>query len=203
MTTFVIGTDNNIVAFGEPEQAQDLLALGGQAFTSEHELAQLAAEWPILRLVEIWNSFAGVVPFADLRAVTKFENRAKAVTRIWRAIQKLAPACHDDAPVAPEATGREKITTPAKKAARRAQGAKKPKPEKQRKHGARVGSKKAEVIHLLRRKGGASLKDIMKATGWQAHSVRGFISGTLGKRMDLKVDSTKAKDGQRTYSIKG
>ncbi len=37
MTTFVIGTDNNITAFGTPEQAQDLLALGGRAFTSEKE----------------------------------------------------------------------------------------------------------------------------------------------------------------------
>ena len=42
----------------------------------------------------------------------------------------------------------------------------------------------------------------MKATGWQAHSVRGFISGTLGKKMGLKVASAKAEDGERSYSIK-
>jgi hypothetical protein len=39
------------------------------------------------------------------------------------------------------------------------------------------------------------------ATDWQAHSVRGFISGTLGKKMGLTVLSTKAENGERTYSI--
>jgi hypothetical protein len=41
----------------------------------------------------------------------------------------------------------------------------------------------------------------MKATDWQAHSVRGFISGTLGKKMGLKVESTKREDGERVYSL--
>ena len=40
----------------------------------------------------------------------------------------------------------------------------------------------------------------MVATGWQAHSVRGFLSGTLGKKMGLKLDSAK-RDGERVYSI--
>jgi len=42
----------------------------------------------------------------------------------------------------------------------------------------------------------------MKATDWQAHSVRGFLSGTLGKKMGLTVASVKESDGGRTYSIK-
>lgn len=41
----------------------------------------------------------------------------------------------------------------------------------------------------------------MKATGWQAHSVRGFVSGTLGKRMGLVVESAKREDGQRVYRL--
>jgi len=41
----------------------------------------------------------------------------------------------------------------------------------------------------------------MKATGWQKHSVRGFISGTLGKKMGLTVDSLRREDDERVYSI--
>jgi len=42
----------------------------------------------------------------------------------------------------------------------------------------------------------------MAATEWQAHSVRGFISGTLGKKMGLTVESAKSEKGERTYSLK-
>jgi Protein of unknown function (DUF3489) len=42
----------------------------------------------------------------------------------------------------------------------------------------------------------------MRATNWQAHSVRGFISGTLGKKMGRTVKSSKREDGERVYQIK-
>jgi uncharacterized membrane protein len=48
---------------------------------------------------------------------------------------------------------------------------------------ARHGSKTAKILDLLKRQGGVTLKELMKATGWQAHSVRGFISGTVVKKM--------------------
>jgi hypothetical protein len=41
----------------------------------------------------------------------------------------------------------------------------------------------------------------MKATGWQSHSVRGFLSGTLGKKMGLKIESSKTNDGERVYCL--
>jgi cell division septation protein DedD len=65
----------------------------------------------------------------------------------------------------------------------------------------RPGSKTAKIVGLLRRPKGATLSELMKATGWQAHSVRGFLSGTLGKRMGLAVTSTKGDDGERRYSL--
>ena len=68
--------------------------------------------------------------------------------------------------------------------------------------GARDGSKAAKILDLLKRPEGATLKGLMKATGWQAHSVRGFLSGTIGKKLGLNVVSTKGDDGERTYSIK-
>ena len=63
------------------------------------------------------------------------------------------------------------------------------------------GSKKAKVLSLLGRKEGATLAQLMKATGWQAHSVRGFLSGALGKKMGLKIESQKQEDGERTYRL--
>lgn len=67
---------------------------------------------------------------------------------------------------------------------------------------ARENTKLASLIALLRGKGGATLEQMMKATGWQAHSVRGAISGTLKKKMGLTVTSAKT-DGIRTYRIAG
>jgi len=67
----------------------------------------------------------------------------------------------------------------------------------------RPGTKTAKVLGLLGRCGGASLKELMKATGWQAHSVRGFLSGAVGKKMGLAVASSKAEDAERRYSVKG
>ena len=88
------------------------------------------------------------------------------------------------------------------KAAKKASPAKKA-PKGHKKAGAaRDGSKAAKILDLLKRPEGATLKGLMKATDWQAHSVRGFLSGTIGKKMGLKVVSTKTEEGERTYSIK-
>ncbi len=89
--------------------------------------------------------------------------------------------------------------TPAKKGHKAPKAAKQAKPAAS----AREGSKTAKVLDLLKRPGGATAKELMKATGWQPHSVRGFLSGTVGKKMGLAVSSTKAEDGERTYSVKG
>jgi hypothetical protein len=67
---------------------------------------------------------------------------------------------------------------------------------------ARKGSKTAKILALLKRPRGAALKELMKATGWQAHSVRGFLSGVLTKKMGLKVRSVKGASGERRYSVK-
>jgi hypothetical protein len=67
---------------------------------------------------------------------------------------------------------------------------------------AREGSKAAKVLGLLRRPDGASLKELTKATGWLAHSVRGYLSGTVSKRMKLKLVSAKSEDAKRRYSLK-
>ena len=63
--------------------------------------------------------------------------------------------------------------------------------------GVREGSKTAQALALLRRPNGATLAELMKALSWQAHTVRGFISRALGKKMDLPVVYAKREDGIR------
>ena len=177
MTRFKIDTENNITAFDSSEQIKDS---GGETeiFASRKELATLAKTWPATRLVEIWNSLPGIEP------VERFTSRQVAVGRIWKAIQRLESGGAGPRPraTAKKPSPRKKATPPVRK---------------------RAGShnKTARVIALLERPEGATLKAIMRATGWQTHSVRGFISGQLKKKMGLKVRSSK-REGERVYSIK-
>ncbi|MEO0399646.1 MAG: DUF3489 domain-containing protein [Pseudomonadota bacterium] len=62
-------------------------------------------------------------------------------------------------------------------------------------------TKQATMLALLRRKNGASLNDLMSASGWQAHSVRGFLSGTVKKKMQLPLQ-TKTVNSVRKYSVR-
>ena len=63
-------------------------------------------------------------------------------------------------------------------------------------------SKKETVLALLKRKNGASIVELAKATGWQDHSVRGFLSGTVRKKLALTVVVTQKDSGARRYSLK-
>lgn len=67
--------------------------------------------------------------------------------------------------------------------------------------GVRQGTKQAFLIDLLRQKNGATIDEIVEAIGWQPHSVRGAISGTLRKKLKLTVDSDIIEDRGRVYSI--
>ena|ERR1700674_318139 len=68
--------------------------------------------------------------------------------------------------------------------------------------GPRPGSKAAKVLALLKRPQGVGLKELLRVTGWQPHSVRGFLSGIVTRKMGLKVKSIKAESGERRYAVK-
>ena len=87
-----------------------------------------------------------------------------------------------------------------KAAKKRDKGTAKRKSKSQREAG---GTKKEIVLELLRRKEGATIAEIAKATQWQNHSIRGFISGTISKKMRLAVESSKNDAGERTYKVVG
>jgi hypothetical protein len=66
---------------------------------------------------------------------------------------------------------------------------------------AKQTSKQNQVLTLLRRQDGASIDEIVAATDWQPHSVRGFLSGAVKKRLGIDVVSEKGEDGVRRYHV--
>jgi hypothetical protein len=74
-------------------------------------------------------------------------------------------------------------------------------PAKDKTPRTRADSKQALVIALLQRPEGATIAQIMEATGWQQHTCRGTLAGTLKKRLGLTITSSKEADSQRIYRI--
>jgi len=63
------------------------------------------------------------------------------------------------------------------------------------------GTKTEKILDLLKRPGGVTLQELAKMTGWQPHSVRGFLSATIGKKMGTPVESFKSSEGDRSYRL--
>ena len=186
MSTFTIDSANNITAHTSSQEAFLAEGAGVIQFNSEAGLAQAAGDWPMSRLVDIWNSIPGNTE------VRKFQDRKKAVARIWKAIQQLATDGHGKEPKPRRSKSRQKR---ARKTSSATTG-------RTKKSGATStrANKKAEVIAMMERTQGATLPEIMKATGWQAHTVRGFVSILAGKG-GQKIESSKSEADERTYRI--
>jgi hypothetical protein len=139
------------------------------------------------------------------------------VTRIWTAAQRLGEALEEEMAIAEqdmlraqqEMLSATKATKPAKVA--RTTAPKAPAKPKATKDATstddapapkqREGTRKATVIALLERAGGATLEELMAATLWQKHSVRGFISTLASKGGYTIVSARREEDKARCYSI--
>ena len=179
-TYTIIGT--NVEANASAKAARQAIASASTEpailVTSQDDLA--AAELTGKNLVAIWNALPGAMP------VTKFTSRKVAIERIWRAIETLEPGAAAHA--APTTRKAAKARPKAGEATRGATG--------------RKTSKKSTVLELLRRANGATLEELRSATGWQAHSVRGFLSGTVRKKMGLAPERFERDGGEKAYRLK-
>jgi len=175
---------------GSKIQAHSSAAIADEAMATAKETPQAllrtqddlaAADLAGKDLVAIWNDLPGA------QSVKKFTARKIAIERIWKALQELEPAAAPDKPA---------TVKKARKARRKANGPT---------DGATAvkTSKKDAVLELLRRPDGATLAELMEATGWQAHSVRGFLSGTLRKKMGLDPERFEREGGEKAYRIVG
>ena len=147
-------------------------------FVSEKEWVRVAADLPMARLVAIWNALEGVAP------VARFTSRAKAAKRIWNAMRSLEPASPRPVAEQPCEDSRQSVM-----------------PEATQTSGSPHKSKTTQIIALLRLDGGARIEQLARVTGWQKHSLRGFLSGTVRKKMRLTVVSSRDETGARVYRI--
>jgi Protein of unknown function (DUF3489) len=203
MSTLPKNDANNVIAFRggkEAAQARDAIPT---SYLSQAEFAKVSQDWPLSRFVEIFNALPGHAP------VKKFENRQKAVARLWKAVQ---PSAQNPQPVEPcEPTrapaGVPEPSVPLPESGRGRKHAKETKSTHKADSANSGGqpttdrpNKKAQLIALMKRPQGVTLAEIMEATGWQKHTVRGFVS-ILGSHGGERIESSKNSAGDRIYKL--
>jgi hypothetical protein len=158
--------------------AEDHIRTSNEAGAADADAGggSFASEQELLELASAWPMKRLVEIWNRLpgvEPVARFTDRKIALRRIWRAVQPQS----------------EKGGKPARRASHS-----RPRPV------FREGSKAAEVCTLLSRQEGATMNEIRSQTGWQAHTVRGFISRNLSKP-GRKVRSFE-REGERVYRLK-
>src|SRR6202035_4898996 len=176
-------------AFPNVEAAAATSQTPFDVFTSQQELAELIAQWPADRLLSTYNSLPGVQPLKRL------QDPKRAAGKIWQRMGQIGSVDPESAPRAnPKAATKATVGAPAahgapaqgkaKKKATAAKAAPKGKktgktPLAKTRSTPRAGSKMAQVIALMQRKGGVSISELMQSMGWQRHTVRGFMAGAM------------------------
>ncbi len=174
--TYAINTDTVVVTVHE--SAEYGADCSSRTFATRAEFESTVEAYSLADLVRIWNSLAATRSLLGLKQVGKFTDRKTAVRRLWTAIQRLdAMDNHEPA----------ESSSPPRKV-----GTSSPEP----------GSKAAMILDLLRGPEGATAQEIASLVNWKRHSVRGFISGTLVKRMGLTIESRRRESGDRVYRVR-
>ena len=160
--------------------SQDRLSIlaAGQAAAEATDLERFQSARQFEALANNWPSSRLVRIWNTLpgvKPVKKFTDRKTAVNRIWNIIQGLQTGCGD-----------QPFKTPSDSA-------------KTTVH--RQPTKAAQILNLLRQPFGSSLQQLMTATGWQAHTVRGFLSRQVRKKLGLRLKSFR-RNGERFYSVR-
>ena len=129
-----------------------------------------------------WAKVIEEIPAADRNTVWRHDEATGAITLRATALARSALGIdEDDNEIAPEEpSAPSAVDAPVER---------------------RKGGKQALLIEMLRRPDGASLDEIVAATGWQAHTVRGAIAGALKKKLGLTVTSEKVENRGRVYRI--
>src|ERR1039457_1951318 len=193
MATFTIDNENNITVFATAAEAAQAGDSNATTFDSQAALAKVSTDWPLGRFVDIWNSIAGN------KEVSKFAGRDKAVARIWAAIQPIAKRAGESAPK-PKKPAKSAKPAEKAKATKKAKLAKKAAPAKKRGDKGERSNKKADVIAMMKPSRGVTLAEIAEVTGWQKHTIRGFVS-ILGSKGGETIESSKSASCERTYRI--
>jgi hypothetical protein len=229
MKIFTIENETNNITVHATTQDAEAVA-NAERFRNEAGLNKLAADWPAARLVEIWNSLPGATPdkkFKDRQtAVARLWKALQSLVQVAPAPDEPSsvaeaapiPEAHETTepataipeepepatatPAAPQTPDVATEEVPAKKkTTARKNAPKAPKAAKSREAtGPRDGSKTAQVVAMLQRPEGATLSEIMASMGWQKHTVRGFMAGSM-KKAGYNVESFKPESGERTYRI--
>jgi hypothetical protein len=210
-------TKNKILTFPplkEPTGQTIICQIGSERFAIHMEVEDLAPPEPVIpfRSPPRKQEHPVTQPrFSNPSPTTDLHIGADGVIDVMNRLTAAKKDISHMTTLIPEEQTEKTPSTPKKKdgvSKRRARVApSKPKPDRKalrtkKAATARHGSKTAKVLDLLQRPGGVTLKELIKATGWQAHSVRGFISGTVGKKMGISVESSARTDGERVYRSK-
>jgi hypothetical protein len=171
------------------------LSAADARFVTELGLRKIAREPRWDRQRDFSSSFfridLHVGPHGVINVMTRRLPRKRKTSKMTTSKKKTKHA------TAPTTTKARVAKRRAPAAPLKAEPALKPAGAKKSATAARGGSKTEKILDLLKRPSGVSLKELVKATGWQPHSVRDFLSGTIGKKMGTPAESFKDAEGER------